>query len=604
MDRFTGSAHDGGWSPRNVGAPVLGPVPSDSWADAFPYPAFLDEPGADPGRADYGEQTAGRFRLFAGDLGAAGFEAAGLDAAGLDLGTTGMGTTGMGAAGLGAAGMCEAAIDAAAIDAAGIDFAGFPGGTAEELAPAVLRAELRVRRVEMLVGGLSRHRATEAQIHADRALDIRRIAVLLGAESENPIERVQARSLASAEVAAELSLPPRAARALVAECLALTEPEAAPVLTALVEGQLDRPRAQAILRAAVGVPAVTTLDFMVRAVALTTAGGDDGALASLPALQRSLRRMAQKYSSTAFEERARVAREHRRVDIEPADDGMCHLSAWLPLEEGAAIDTRLQAIARSQPADDPRTVGQRRLDAFSALLLAPMGEQATGSGSSNCLGGAAGTAGSMGPRSGVRTEIVVTVPHTTLLPARESSATGAIGTAGPAGGRSSADPARIGPASGRPQDEPAEVLGYGLIPASAARELAARASTWMRAVIDPYDGTPLALGRTRYTPPPVLRRYLAQRDAGCRFPACDRPHPHTEADHTLEWTRGGATEPANLALLCPEHHRLKTLGHWTATQSRAGGRITWTSPLGRTYSTTPGDPKPPPSPSPPPPPPF
>lgn len=580
MDRFTGSAHDGGWSPRNVGALALGPVPADSWASAYPWPAYLDDPAADPGRADFDERAAAAEAQTSVERTPAARTAAGLEERdsrtfeGADLEEAGALYTVVDANGHDVTGFGPESLDPAAVDPA----------LAEELPPAALRAELRVRRVEMLVGGLSRHQATEAQIHADRARDVRGIAVLLGAESEDPLERVQAPSLAAAEVAAELSLPPRAARALVAECLALTETCAAPLLAAMDDGQLDRPRARTILRAAVAVPVSATLEFMTRAVALAVAGGEDGTLPSQTALQRAVRRLAQKYSSETFEERARIARDHRRVDIEPADDGMCHLSAWLPLEDGAAIDTRLQSIARNQPADDPRTVTQARLDAFTALLLAPTSPDAGG--------------GAPSPRGGVRTELVVTVPPATVVPMvrrRQPPAAGAEGAPREAGAEGAPHEAGAEEAwevaFGR---EPGEILGYGLISAAAARRLAAQASTWLRMLTDPDTGEPLALGRSRYTPPPVLRRHIVLRDANCRFPACDRPSAHTEVDHTLEWARGGSTELTNLALLCPEHHRLKTIGAWNAEQGSHGGRMTWTSPLGRTHVTTPGEPKPPP----------
>ncbi|MDQ4489150.1 DUF222 domain-containing protein [Sinomonas sp. ASV486] len=589
MDRFTGSAHDGGWSPRNVGAPALGPVPEDSWASAYPWPSYLDDPAADPGRADFDE--------WAAEAEAQTSEAR-IPAARTAAGLEERGSEGFDVADLEEAGALYTVVDANGRDVTGfgpesLDPAAVDPALAEELPPAALRAELRVRRVEMLVGGLSRHQATEAQIHADRARDVRRIAILLGAESEDPHERVQAPSLAAAEVAAELSLPPRAARALVAECLALTETYAAPLLAAMDDGELDRPRAQTILRAAVAVPVSATLEFMTRAVALAVAGGEDGPLPSLPALQCAVRRLAQKYSSETFEERARIARDHRRVDIEPADDGMCHLSAWLPLEDGAAIDTRLQAIARNQPADDPRTVTQARLDAFTALLLALTGPDAGG--------------GAPSPRGGVRTELVVTVPLATVVPVvRRRQPPEAGVEEGPRGAgveeaSREADPDGASRAARAEEAwevafdrEPGEILGYGLISAAAARRLAARASTWLRMLADPDTGEPLALGRSRYTPPPVLRRQIVLRDANCRFPACDRPSAHTEVDHTLEWARGGSTELTNLALLCPEHHRLKTIGVWNAEQGSHGGTITWTSPLGRTHVTTPGEPKPPP----------
>ncbi|MCC9206237.1 HNH endonuclease [Arthrobacter sp. zg-Y769] len=60
-------------------------------------------------------------------------------------------------------------------------------------------------------------------------------------------------------------------------------------------------------------------------------------------------------------------------------------------------------------------------------------------------------------------------------------------------------------------------------------------------------------------------------------------------DHTLPFAHGGATEHSNLAHLCRKHHRLKTLGHWQAHRDATGpaGALEWTSPLGRTYRTTP-----------------
>ena len=63
-----------------------------------------------------------------------------------------------------------------------------------------------------------------------------------------------------------------------------------------------------------------------------------------------------------------------------------------------------------------------------------------------------------------------------------------------------------------------------------------------------------------------MRRFLAIRDGTCRFPGCDKPTAATEADHTHAWAHGGDTDVDNLALLCPEHHRQKTLGYWKVRQ--------------------------------------
>jgi hypothetical protein len=97
-----------------------------------------------------------------------------------------------------------------------------------------------------------------------------------------------------------------------------------------------------------------------------------------------------------------------------------------------------------------------------------------------------------------------------------------------------------------------------------------------------------------------MRRFLGARDATCRFPGCDRPAAATEADHTTEWSEGGTTDTDNLALLCRQHHRLKTLGHWKARQIPTAespslpGTLEWTAPSGRKYITyADADPPPP-----------
>jgi hypothetical protein len=148
--------------------------------------------------------------------------------------------------------------------------------------------------------------------------------------------------------------------------------------------------------------------------------------------------------------------------------------------------------------------------------------------------------------------------------------------------------------------------------------MAAQAPTWTRLWVDERTGAPLALGRTRYRPSAAMRRQLGARDRVCRFPGCDRPATATEADHTTARASGGETSPENLALLCREHHRLKSEGYWKARQIRRPaaapdeahrsasepqpgprptappGTIEWTSPTGRRYVTYPeGDPPPP-----------
>jgi hypothetical protein len=67
------------------------------------------------------------------------------------------------------------------------------------------------------------------------------------------------------------------------------------------------------------------------------------------------------------------------------------------------------------------------------------------------------------------------------------------------------------------------------------------------------DGSILDVGRRTRTVPPALRRALAHRDGGCRFPGCGLRL--CDAHHMEHWADGGATRLDNLVQLCRRHHR-------------------------------------------------
>ena len=81
------------------------------------------------------------------------------------------------------------------------------------------------------------------------------------------------------------------------------------------------------------------------------------------------------------------------------------------------------------------------------------------------------------------------------------------------------------------RDSPGELAGYGPIPASAARALAADGK-WRRVIHDPLTGALLDLGTTSYKPNAALERFIRGRDAYCSFPACGQPAHRCEIDHT------------------------------------------------------------------------
>jgi hypothetical protein len=138
----------------------------------------------------------------------------------------------------------------------------------------------------------------------------------------------------------------------------------------------------------------------------------------------------------AAAQRHEAARQQRDVTVRPIEDGMALLTATLDIEEAAAAERVLTELAGK--------TGQCRADAFMSLLT---GEKT-----------AAPTAKPL---------IQVVVPASTL--------------------------AGI-------DDEPAEIPGWGVIPADAARRIAAVA-TWQRILTDPATGTVLDVGRRRWTAP-------------------------------------------------------------------------------------------------------
>ena len=130
-------------------------------------------------------------------------------------------------------------------------------------------------------------------------------------------------------------------------------------------------------------------------------------------------------------------------------------------------------------------------------------------------------------------------------------------------------------------ENPGQLAGYGAIPASVARRLAADGN-WQRFVSDPTTGNLLDFGREKYTPPQELVDYLLARDRVCRFPGCRRTGQSSDIDHAQSWETGGETNPANLGLLCRRHHRMKTHGGWSL-ESNPDGSCLWKSPQGKSF---------------------
>ncbi len=89
-----------------------------------------------------------------------------------------------------------------------------------------------------------------------------------------------------------------------------------------------------------------------------------------------------------------------------------------------------------------------------------------------------------------------------------------------------------------------------------------------------------------YRPPPRIREQVTARDVTCRSPVCRQPAWRADLDHTLDYDHGGRTCPCNLGGACRRDHQLKQHPRWKLEQTRPG-EFRWTTPAGRTYTTTP-----------------
>ncbi|MFW0771437.1 DUF222 domain-containing protein [Arthrobacter koreensis] len=345
--------------------------------------------------------------------------------------------------------------------------------------------------------------------------------------------------------------------------------------------------------------------------------------------------------------RHRQAKNQRRVSFQPLPDGMSCLSAIIAAEKGQAMFAALTGAAKAGiHAGDPRTMDQLRADTLTELLLEnqpPTGMRETqaatpptevsrtaappaqGTPRAKDMQGAPLVPGPAMPGTRPGSDITANEPAPDPVPAPTPTAAPApgpngnpdSGTAGDPDGNPISGPAGSTQPGRRPRraerhrtqnrnrstvrtevmvlinadtiagldENPAELNGYGPISAETARAMILDALRWTPLIQDPSTGEILNVGRTRRIPA-GLKRWLQARDGTCRFPGCSVSVTHAEIDHTKPFSRGGATEHANLEHLCPKHHRFKTLGHWTARQPEPG-TIEWHSPTGRTYATDP-----------------
>ncbi len=229
----------------------------------------------------------------------------------------------------------------------------------------------------------------------------------------------------------------------------------------------------------------------------------------------------------------------REIWIGADADGISQITGSLFSVDAHALDQRLNALAATVCAHDPRTTKERRADAMGAL--------AAGADRLGCRCGRTDCAAGKRPAA---------APVTIHVIASQDTLTG-------------------GQAPG------SEFRADALITPELIAELAKSAK--LVPLVHPGYAPP----EPGYRPSKALADFVRARDLTCRWPGCDVPATHCQLDHTIPYADGGPTHAGNMKCYCPTHHLLKTFWGWREKQL-PDGTLILTSPAGQTHVTTPG----------------
>jgi len=267
-------------------------------------------------------------------------------------------------------------------------------------------------------------------------------------------------------------------------------------------------------------------------------------------LRRRARVLRERLHPDSITTRAKRSEADRRVEFEPAADGMAwvHLFTTAPIAQGI-VERVEAAAAESRQAGDTRTCAQLQADALAALAL-------TGATPDDVMSSPV-LPHPIEVQEHIKPTVQITVP--------------ALSMAGVS-------------------DAPATLDGYGPIDPETAARIAVNAPSFTRILVQPETGAILSVGRNQYRVPADLQRAVRLRDGTCRAPGCGRRARACDLDHSVAWEDGGTTDVGNLACLCRHHHRMKHLPGWNLDHG-PGGVLEWTTPDGKHHRTEP-DPAP------------
>jgi hypothetical protein len=294
----------------------------------------------------------------------------------------------------------------------------------------------------------------------------------------------------------------------------------------------------------------------------------------------------------------------RSVRLDTTFEGAGKLDGNLTPQCAAAVQAVLDALGKRRGPEDERTKGQRLHDALEEACRRLIGSgclpdragQATQivlhldldrlRGLPGAAGAEAAWAGqaTAGPGYDCDAQIVPVVTGRIDPGVLDSLAAALLhGTPATAGQPATADQPDAGDATRRAR---AERAARRMIVKAAADLLSGPGglASYLRTRLAPGTvasvSLPLDVGTATEAIPVQLRRAVAVRDRGCRFPGCDQPVAACQPHHIIPRAQGGPTCLTNLLLLCTFHHLIAIHRWGWGIVLHPDGTVTATSPDG------------------------
>jgi hypothetical protein len=309
------------------------------------------------------------------------------------------------------------------------------------------------------------------------------------------------------------------------------------VAAAVLDGVLTPDQAAVLARLVGRIPDVELQECQDELV-LVAQGRDPVALGEW------VRHLIATHCEPALDQQAEAAREARYLQTRQDGDGTLRGRFVLATEDGEAVLTAIEALARRQGLLDDRSAGQRRADALVEVC-----DQALRSGELPDTGGQRAQLSYVLPadwaaRRASEASCAECGPRCAEHRAASFVSTVAAAVPGAAGVRA----------------EHACAVGAWTGPQTRARVETLLCDARITRVLLDDAGQVNGLQQARDSVTAAQRRALAARDLGCAARGCTRPPSHCDVHHLVRQSDGGGHDLGNLVLLCRRHHVLWHLG--------------------------------------------